>query len=321
MSARSLSDEQLARVLREHIPARASSGLEERVLGAVEGTAQHSRPPRMVAPLFDADAPAGRRMVLLVAALLIAALATTAVIGAGRLLERELLPPLPGEFPWHASRQLEDWPGAVRTEPNPKLVQPLGVRLDRTTFQDEVESTDPGVPADVDLVEVTVRECQWSTDSRCVSFTPQIGPSAMPGPEDRWLAYGIVVDDDGDGVADYRYGVDNAGPPRFDRIWRGDLAIGTSSIPRFDRMWRTNLETGATDAYVDTLEDPLVMDAAFPGPGAANAGGGGHIFVVPTGDSFRVYAWAAAIVDGHVVATDYAPDAGWIEVTTTIRSQ
>ena len=28
----------------------------------------------------------------------------------------------------------------------------------------------------------------------------------------------------------------------------------------------------------------------------------------------RVYVWASAIVDGKIVATDYAPDVGWIEM-------
>ena len=29
----------------------------------------------------------------------------------------------------------------------------------------------------------------------------------------------------------------------------------------------------------------------------------------------RLYAWASMIEDGRVVATDYAPDTGWLEVS------
>ena len=39
----------------------------------------------------------------------------------------------------------------------------------------------------------------------------------------------------------------------------------------------------------------------------------GHIFPVPPGDQFRFYVWASVIEDGQIVATDYAPDVGWID--------
>jgi hypothetical protein len=28
---------------------------------------------------------------------------------------------------------------------------------------------------------------------------------------------------------------------------------------------------------------------------------------------YRFYAWASEIADGRIVATDYAPDSGWLE--------
>jgi hypothetical protein len=31
------------------------------------------------------------------------------------------------------------------------------------------------------------------------------------------------------------------------------------------------------------------------------------------GGLYRFYAWAALIEDGRVVATDYAPDSGWLD--------
>jgi hypothetical protein len=31
------------------------------------------------------------------------------------------------------------------------------------------------------------------------------------------------------------------------------------------------------------------------------------------GATYRLYAWASMIAEGRVVATDYAPDAGWFD--------
>ena len=40
--------------------------------------------------------------------------------------------------------------------------------------------------------------------------------------------------------------------------------------------------------------------------GAAGGGTSGMLLDVP------IYAWASEIKDGQVVATDYAPDVGWL---------
>ena len=62
------------------------------------------------------------------------------------------------------------------------------------------------------------------------------------------------------------------------------------------------------------LEDG-VMDAVFPElDRAEDETKAGHIFVRRPGPSFRFYVWASVIVDGEIVGTDYAPDAGWIEL-------
>jgi hypothetical protein len=66
------------------------------------------------------------------------------------------------------------------------------------------------------------------------------------------------------------------------------------------------------------------MDAVFPGDAhfsdlAPNDFIPGSIFAkrLPDHPVFRVYAWASAIVDGQIVATDYAPDFGWMELDLT----
>ena len=54
-------------------------------------------------------------------------------------------------------------------------------------------------------------------------------------PTELWIAYGVVTDDDRDGVPDWRYGIDNMPT---------DVAGGYLPI----RGWRTNLHTGETEA-------------------------------------------------------------------------
>jgi hypothetical protein len=137
-------------------------------------------------------------------------------------------------------------------------------------------------------------------------------------PSKVWIAYGVVIDEDRDGVPDWRYGIDNL--PRT----AGDEA-------GHHREWRTNLHTGRTES-VAGFDWASVSDTYFDTGYPAEGGREGFHF---SGDSARfrfghvsdttggtitrgikldmpVYAWASMIVDGRVVATDYAPDAGWL---------
>ena len=127
----------------------------------------------------------------------------------------------------------------------------------------------------------------------------------------------------GDGVPDWRYGIDNMpadaaekGPPR--------------------RGWRTNLHTGQTEAGPEHGDPPWCVDtAAASGPGfrprvsgfGPDAGFrfGGAIETTQgsQGWGFELdmpfYTWASVIVNGRVVATDYAPDSGWLVATRGAR--
>ena len=57
-------------------------------------------------------------------------------------------------------------------------------------------------------------------------------------PSKAWIAYGVVVDDDRDGVPDWRYGIDNL--PRTAGDENGH-----------HREWRTDLHTGRTESASD----------------------------------------------------------------------
>ncbi len=137
-------------------------------------------------------------------------------------------------------------------------------------------------------------------------------------PTEQWIAYGLVADDDGDGVADRRFGMDNV-PIDATGHW-------------LHRTWITDLHTGQTvssdrpDDDCENVPEPLCRDAislvtSFPGRGGEQDGlsaamlrvggettGGATFGGLPE----RFYAWASVIQDGRVVATDYAPDAGWL---------
>jgi hypothetical protein len=88
MNGRPLTDAQIARALRAHLPERAQAGLRDRILDAVEGTTQQRALPPFMAPLTDADPVVRRRNLLLVAALLVA-LALAGVAGVGAWLSQQ----------------------------------------------------------------------------------------------------------------------------------------------------------------------------------------------------------------------------------------
>ena len=148
---------------------------------------------------------------------------------------------------------------------------------------------------------VDLREVQFATSdvrSRVADPPPAVDPAQ------RWIAYGVVVDDDRDGIPDWRLGMDNL-----------PLAVGDGQN---HRAWRTDLHTGRTTAH-----DPayccitgVVLDSFYPRtePNARFIFGGETTAGRATGldPDAAFYAWASVIEDGRVVATDYAPDVGWL---------
>jgi hypothetical protein len=128
----------------------------------------------------------------------------------------------------------------------------------------------------------------------------------------------VVVDDDRDGVPDRRYGIDNL--PR---------TMGDDSSHH--REWFTDLDTGRTEWAVDkdyALYRATGFNSGYPGYGDGEGFHSGrdgarfrfgHVFDTTQGTKPRgvkvdmpFYTWASVIVNGRVVATDYAPDAGWL---------
>jgi hypothetical protein len=123
-------------------------------------------------------------------------------------------------------------------------------------------------------------------------------PLPVADPREQWIAYGLVLDTNADGIPDVRLGMDNM--PVTDeghRAWRTELSTGQS-------MSATGAPYGKVGRrYVDTF---------FPGEFTGNVAEF-NVGLTEDDPTFRFYAWASLIEEGRVVATDYAPDVGWLE--------
>jgi hypothetical protein len=261
-------------------------------------------------------APVPRRSarppLLLVAAALVTIGLVAAGVGGGLLPERNealqdlsLLPsPSPSNSPspsaalltWSQASLEEDWPAPVRAEPaGGASVQPMPL-----THLDPTGDTGSDVLPWVDIRAVTADT--GSVHVRLVSNRPPV-----VDPAEQWIAYGVVTDEDRDGVADWRYGIDN-------------VPVDAAGENR-PRAWRTNVHTGQTDqmGFLDTgwtgaYPDGVVKELDFRFGGTREtAGGGSHEWGIELDMPF--YTWASVIVNGRLVATDYAPDAGWLVAT------
>ena len=221
-----------------------------------------------------------------------------------------------GPLAWTKASEQQDWPAPVRSEPaGGASVAPMP-----PTYIDPSGDTGSSGTSCIDIRDVTARP-------RDVFFSLMAKPPLVD-PSHAWIAYGVVVDEDRDGIPDWRYGIDN--PP------------GTAGLKEdHHRAWRTNLHTGRTEfnlaawpgREMDKVGDTYFGStypafSTFPALGtvasfrffmsADVAGGGESVLCVKQDKPF--YAWASVIVDGRVVATDYAPDNGWL-LPTPIGTQ
>jgi len=220
----------------------------------------------------------------------------------GNVTERD------GPLGWTQASMKKDWPAPVRPEPaGGGSVQPM-----RLTYLDPMRDNGSEAYPCVDI--------RWVTANTSEVHVKVDSTQPVVDPADAWIAYGIVTDVDRDGVPDWRYGIDNTpvdaadhGPPT--------------------RGWRTNLHTGQTDAGPE--HDEMVWSAygegtpmgrapksVYPRRGSDVGFLFGGAFETTQGSSrwgseldVPFYTWASVIVDGRVVATDYAPDTGWLVAT------
>ena len=210
--------------------------------------------------------------------------------------------PTPTPIIWTQASLKEDWPAPVRTEPaGGASVEPLQLRL--TGGPDECgRKADPVGDTGSDAYPwVDIREFVFC-GATCLGFTLVSNQPPVVHPTEQWIAYGVVTDDDGDGVADRRIGMDNI-PHVADQL---DY-----------RAWTTDLHTGRTivgwnsEAFSDSYYPPgsgIPNGRGLPLRRRKLTGGGSQEVTFPE----QFYFWASVIQGGQVVATDYAPDVGWL---------
>ena len=199
-----------------------------------------------------------------------------------------------GPLAWTEASLQQDWPAPVRPEPaGGASALPMP-----PTYIDPSGDTGSEVLPCVDIRAVT-------GDTSTVRLKLVSNHPPVVDPAEQWIAYGVVVDEDRDGVPDWRYGIDN-------------MPVDADG-ERHHRVWRTDLHTGRTDDQGFRSEGygpvwPNGSDANFEFGGTMEVAGKG---MVEWGIELDMpfYTWASVIVNGRVVATDYAPDAGWLMAT------
>ncbi len=343
MNGRRLSDAEISRALRAHLPGHADPTLRERVLDAAETTAQQRPVPAFVGRAIELSGlqdATGRvqtnrgAWLLVAAAVLMALVASALFVGNQRPSLIVVVPrtsptatdaastgpsqpavvapratptatpsPTPTPLLWTQASLAEDWPAPVRAEPEGgAVIRPqTGPHL-AATYPDPSGDSGSAVYPWVDI-----RELQGTYTRVVIDLTSDLPP--LVPPTEQWIAYGVVVDDDRDGIPDRRFGIDNIPT--------------TAPGARAHRAWITDLHTGRTVAAVGPPYGDVggtYWDTFFPGEWTgigARLGFGGDIAGGGTaGLRSPFYAWASVIVDGRVVATDYAPDVGWLDPST-----
>jgi hypothetical protein len=210
-----------------------------------------------------------------------------------------------GPLTWTEESLKEDWPAPARSEPaGGAIVQAIPATIvDGQTHNEYVDPS--GDTGSICFPWVDIEELEGFGGFRLASNQP---PAVDPA--EQWIAYGFVFDVDRDGLPDWRYGIDNM---PIDA--RGE---------RPHRAWITDLHTGRTESAAGPpygIVGKKTFDSFYP---TETAGNGAHWLIyggdVAAGGSRNgrmgvYYLWASVINDGRVVATDYAPDLGWLDPT------
>jgi hypothetical protein len=213
--------------------------------------------------------------------------------------------PAPALITWNSQSALEDWPAPLRVElPGAGVEAVERVSSQWVQYTDAEADTTPGDVSTVDLSTIHIGlGCQAGLPKlRCLelALSGQL-PDPLPLPEDAWYGYGIVLDVDSDGVPDYRYGVDNT-------VTGVGPIDGSCDCSMTGRVWRADLRTGDVEVVAAAQASDDTLLGELPGSDFPMA-----IFHLKNLGG-RFYAWSSLIADGQVVATDYAPNVGWLEL-------
>ena len=136
---------------------------------------------------------------------------------------------------WTEASLTKDWPAPVRAEPaGGAIVEPLVVKEIPGDSESCCLVSEPGRYIDptgdtgsddvpwLDINEVVVAGTYRVTINLASNQMPEVDPT------EQWIAYGIVFDDDRDGVADRRFGMDFG--IDYVRTWMTDLHTGRTLV-------------------------------------------------------------------------------------------
>jgi hypothetical protein len=190
----------------------------------------------------------------------------------------------------------------------PEPLRPAASRVvqhDEDTFGNAL---DWGDRRDAAIAEIDIVSVGLAQDCRCgSSWRFQLAARPPLDPAARVIAYGIVVDGDGDHRADCQIGINNDAPE--DRAFH---------------VWVTNLRTHET-AVQDGAPYGMPVEFAHPSESSERELARAMYFGFlpglkhpapcdPFGHSSTFYAWSSVTEAGQIVAQDYAPDAAWLPI-------
>jgi hypothetical protein len=191
-----------------------------------------------------------------------------------------------------------EWSGPVRVVGAEEVVQPMARREDMT-----LSSADP---RDAPIGWVDITSVRLATGAQPHWYI-ELGASPPPAAgldRTELIAYGLVLETTGDGVADYVVGIDNDAPRKGDfHVWVTDLTTGEAE-EQIGPPYGFPVEFAHPDEEQpgDPPGPPTMVFTFLRGSAPADF----------DQSSMRFYAWASATDDGEVVAWDYAPDTTWL---------
>jgi hypothetical protein len=201
------------------------------------------------------------------------------------------------------------WPGPVRED-----TTSLGIT---TMERDDGEGTwsweDP-LDSPVDWIDVqrvsfaSEGQPHWWIE---LAAKPPLAVDLEPGV---LIAYGLVLDTGGDGIADYVVGIENnASEPGDFHVWVTDLASGETG-EQFGPPYGIPVEFSHPDEAQPgdyPPNHPATMVFTFLGSSAPAGLGLG---------TTQFYVWTSTTTDGEVISWDYAPDSSWLRIAASAQA-
>lgn len=231
------------------------------------------------------------------AALAVAAVVVTAALFAGNdsASQQPIGPPPTKTTAPEPTTAATGWTGPLRENGSGDLV--FGHRDPATDIgRIAADARDAGVgEGDIRGLRITgyADDLRWVLDLRAAH--PKEASALEP--EDRVIEYGVVIDGNGDHVADCEVGINNDAPRPGDyRVWVKNLRTGVRA-QQLGGPYGYPIDFGFYDRQV-----VLVFLTDTPDP------------CDPFTQSARVYAWSSVSDSGRLTGWDYAPNTAWLSM-------